>query len=85
MARCGAHISRRYGEGMLDALGLDDEQFVAFVRSQVEPLFSLPFGQVDLRTMLIGDGATDGKRAGQRTRRSSRCATGGASASASRR
>ena len=31
-------------------------------------MFNLPFGQVDLRTMLIGDGATDGKRAGQRTR-----------------
>jgi hypothetical protein len=28
----------------------------------------MPFGQVDLRTMLIGDGNTDGKRAGQRTR-----------------
>jgi hypothetical protein len=53
---------------MLDALGVDDDQFTAFVRSQVEPLFTVPFGQVDLRTMLIGDGASDGKRAGQRTR-----------------
>jgi hypothetical protein len=57
-----------YGAGMLDALGVDDDQFTAFVRSQIEPLFHLPFGQVDLRTMLIGDGAIDGKRAGQRTR-----------------
>jgi predicted unusual protein kinase regulating ubiquinone biosynthesis (AarF/ABC1/UbiB family) len=64
-----AHVKTTYGAGMLDALGIDEDQFTAFVRSQVEPLFNVPFGQVDLRTMLIGDGATDGKRAGQRTRR----------------
>jgi predicted unusual protein kinase regulating ubiquinone biosynthesis (AarF/ABC1/UbiB family) len=63
-----AHVKVTYGAGMFEALGIDDEQFTAFVRSQVEPLFNLPFGQVDLRTMLIGDGATDGKRAGQRTK-----------------
>ncbi|MEY2421811.1 MAG: hypothetical protein QOI95_1878 [Acidimicrobiaceae bacterium] len=62
------HVKATYGAGMLDALGIDDDQFVAFVRSQIEPLFLLPFGEVDLRTMLIGDGAADGKRAGQRTR-----------------
>ena len=64
-----AHLKLSYGEGMVDMLGLDDEGFVAFVRSQVEPLLRLPFGEVDLRTMLVGDGATDGKRAGARTRR----------------
>ena len=63
------HVKATYGAGMVEALGIDDDQLVTFVRSQIEPLFKLPFGQVDLRTMLIGDGATDGKRAGQRTRR----------------
>jgi hypothetical protein len=62
------HVKKSYGTGMLDALGVDESQFAAFVRSQIEPLFRLPFGQVDLRTMLIGDGAKDGKRAGQRTK-----------------
>jgi predicted unusual protein kinase regulating ubiquinone biosynthesis (AarF/ABC1/UbiB family) len=61
------HVKATYGAGMLEALGIDDDQFVGFVRSQVEPLFHVPFGQIDLRTMLIGDGARDGKRAGQRS------------------
>ncbi len=53
---------------MLDALGIDDEQFTKFVQMQIEPMFTMPFGEVDLRTMLIGDGATDGKRSGERSR-----------------
>ena len=68
-ADVAVHIRSMYGDSMFDALGLSDEQFVDFVRSQVEPLFHVPFAQLDLRTMLIGDGATDGKRAGERTRR----------------
>jgi predicted unusual protein kinase regulating ubiquinone biosynthesis (AarF/ABC1/UbiB family) len=63
------HLKVTYGTGMLEALGIDGDQFVVFVRSQIEPMFTTPFGQVDLRTMLIGDGSTDGKRAGQRSRR----------------
>jgi hypothetical protein len=62
------HVRSTYGEGMFEALGIGDDQFVDFVRSQVEPLFHVPFSQLDLRTMLIGDGATDGKRAGERSR-----------------
>jgi predicted unusual protein kinase regulating ubiquinone biosynthesis (AarF/ABC1/UbiB family) len=62
------HVRATYGAAMFDALGIEGEQFVAFVRSQIEPMFRLPFGQIDLRTMLIGDGATDGKRAGERTK-----------------
>ncbi|MGH9137310.1 MAG: ABC1 kinase family protein [Acidimicrobiales bacterium] len=54
------HLEAQYGSGVREALGLDDGDFVAFVRSQVEPLLCLPFGQVDLRTMLIGNGAADG-------------------------
>jgi hypothetical protein len=64
-----AHVKATYGAGVLQALGLDDDQFVGFVRSQIEPVFHVPFGQIDLRTMLIGDGARDGKRAGQRSGR----------------
>jgi len=66
-----SHVRATYGEGLFDALGIDGDQFVAFVRGQIEPMFHTPFGQIDLRTMLIGDGATDGKRAGQRTMRES--------------
>ena len=68
-ADVAVHIRAMYGESMFEALGVTDEQFVDFTRSQVEPLFNVPFAQLDLRTMLIGDGATDGKRAGDRTRR----------------
>lgn len=63
------HIKASYGAGIGEALGVSDVDFTAFVRSQIEPVFHLPFGVLDLRTMLIGDGATDGKRAGQRTKR----------------
>jgi len=63
-----AHIKATYGAGMLDALGIDDEQFAKFVQTQIEPIFTMPFGQVDLRTMLLGDGVVDGKRPGERTK-----------------
>src|SRR3954454_1635381 len=63
-----AHVRSTYGEAMFDALGVDDAQFTQFVRSQVEPLFSVPFRELDLRTMLVGDGAADGKRAGERSK-----------------
>ena len=61
------HIKATYGEGMQDLVSGDEAQFVAFVRSQVEPLLRTPFGQIDLRTMLLGDGATDGKKLGERS------------------
>jgi len=65
-----AHVEASYGNGIRSLLGEpDDETFVAFVRGEVEPMLITPFGEVDLRTMLIGDGAVDGKRAGARTRR----------------
>ncbi len=46
------------------------EQGIAFVRSMIEPLFQLPFGQVDLRTMLINGPQTPrpGERATIRQR-----------------
>ena len=47
------HLSAVYGDGFQAALGMDDDGWRQFVRNQVEPIFVLPFGQVDLRTMLI--------------------------------
>jgi predicted unusual protein kinase regulating ubiquinone biosynthesis (AarF/ABC1/UbiB family) len=64
-----AHIRRAYGDEMLEALQIPDDQFVDFVRAQMEPLFHVPFAELDLRTMLIGDTAVEAKRMGQRTRR----------------
>ncbi len=62
------HLLESYGSNMLDALGMDRAALTTLVRTQIETLFHSPFGEIDLRTMLIGDGAVDGKRAGQRTR-----------------
>jgi predicted unusual protein kinase regulating ubiquinone biosynthesis (AarF/ABC1/UbiB family) len=53
------HVAAVYGPGVQELLGLDDDQLVAFVRAQVEPLFALPFGQVDLATMLVGTPPAD--------------------------
>ena len=63
-----AHLIAAYGAAVLDAMGVDEAGFAEVVRSQIEPVLRLPFGQVDLRTMLIGDGTHDGKRAGERTK-----------------
>jgi predicted unusual protein kinase regulating ubiquinone biosynthesis (AarF/ABC1/UbiB family) len=63
-----AHLVASYGAGVIDALGVDEAGFAEMVKSQIAPVLQLPFGQVDLRTMLIGDGTTDGKRAGERTK-----------------
>ncbi|MGH2683973.1 MAG: ABC1 kinase family protein [Actinomycetota bacterium] len=47
------HFEAVYGSDLIENLGMTREQGVAFVRSMIEPLFQLPFGQVDLRTMLL--------------------------------
>jgi hypothetical protein len=59
-----AHVEHMYGSQVREPLGLSEEQWVAFVRLQVEPLFVTPFGQVDLRTMLMGEGTLDAARGG---------------------
>jgi hypothetical protein len=53
-----AHVTATYGTTLSDMLGLDDAQLVDFIRAQVEPLFTTPFGQVDL-TMLVGPTGTE--------------------------
>ncbi|MEA2309461.1 MAG: hypothetical protein QOI65_1747 [Thermoleophilaceae bacterium] len=63
-----AHMQTIYGPGVAELLGLDDAGFATFLRSQIEPFFQLPFGELNLRTMLLGDGVHDGKHAGSRTR-----------------
>ena len=65
-----AHVVNVYGEGMQRALGLtNDEQVVAFIRSQVEPLLTRPLGEVDLR-MLVNNQpmATAAEHRGVRTK-----------------
>jgi aarF domain-containing kinase len=65
-----AHVVNVYGEGMQRALGLtSDEQIVAFIRSQVEPILTRPLGEVDLR-MLVNNQpvATRADRGGVRTK-----------------
>jgi len=47
-----AHISRTYGPVIQEGLGLDEEQFVVFVRQLMEPVLTQPFGQVSLATMM---------------------------------
>lgn len=48
------HIVAVYGEQAQSALGLDPGGFRDFVRSQLEPLLSLPFGEVSL-AMIVQD------------------------------
>ena len=43
-----AHLVRTYGAAMRDALGLDDEQLVVFIRGIIEPVLLRPFGEVSL-------------------------------------
>jgi len=57
------HVEHMYGSAVREPLGLTEEQWVTFVRLQVEPLFLTPFGQVDLR-MLMGEGTLDLARGG---------------------
>jgi hypothetical protein len=46
-------VTATYGTTLSDMLGIHGDQLVDFIRAQVEPLFTTPFGQVDL-TMLVG-------------------------------
>jgi predicted unusual protein kinase regulating ubiquinone biosynthesis (AarF/ABC1/UbiB family) len=46
-----AHITSTYGPAIQEAVGLSDEELVAFVRSLLEPTFNRPFGEVSLATV----------------------------------
>ena len=50
-----AHISRAYGPSLAEALGLVDEEMITkFVRMQIEPLLTRPFGEVSVAMMVAG-------------------------------
>lgn len=51
-ADIAAHISSTYGPVIQEGLGLDEEQFVAFVRTMMEPVLTQPFGDVSLADMM---------------------------------
>ena len=57
------HVEHMYGSAVREPLGLTEDQWVTFIRLQVEPLFLTPFGQVDLR-MLMGEGTVEQARGG---------------------
>ncbi|MHB8438728.1 MAG: ABC1 kinase family protein [Acidimicrobiales bacterium] len=46
------HLVRTYGPAMRDALGLDDEQLVVFIRGIIEPILLRPFGEVSLSDVI---------------------------------
>ncbi len=46
-----AHITATYGPAIQEAVGLSDDELVAFVRSLIEPTFNRPFGEVSLATV----------------------------------
>ena len=59
------HFETVYGSDLIANLGVSREQGIAFIRSIIEPLFVLPFGQVDLRATLLSNptpSAPDGAR-----------------------
>lgn len=51
-ADLAGHIQRTYGPAIQEALQLDDDQIVDFVRMMVEPVLTQPFGQVSLADMM---------------------------------
>ncbi len=46
------HMTSIYGTALRDQLGLTDEQAVALIRMQIEPIFSRPFGEIRLTDLL---------------------------------
>ncbi|HEX2850215.1 MAG TPA: AarF/ABC1/UbiB kinase family protein [Acidimicrobiales bacterium] len=67
------HLRSVYGTTLNDALGLDDAQVAALIRGQVEAVMTRPFGEVDLRMMMMsgpdGGGSPAPVAAATRTRR----------------
>lgn len=59
-----AHLVRTYGAAMRDALGLDDEQLVVFIRGIIEPVLLRPFGEVSLADIVTAPQAQLAKARG---------------------
>ncbi len=51
-ADIATHIQKVYGPVIQEGLGLDDEQFVGFVQSMMEPVLTRPFGEVSLADLM---------------------------------
>ena len=50
-----AHVMKMYGPTIGEALGLHDEEMVAkFIRAQIEPIMTRPFGEVSVAMMVNG-------------------------------
>jgi predicted unusual protein kinase regulating ubiquinone biosynthesis (AarF/ABC1/UbiB family) len=47
-----SHLIRTYGPAIGEAMGMDDEQLAAFMRSMVEPVLLRPFGEVSFAEMM---------------------------------
>lgn len=62
-----AHLVRTYGAAMRDALGLDDEQLVVFIRGVIEPVLLRPFGEVSLADIVMAPQAQLAKARGAHT------------------
>ena len=62
-----AHLVRTYGPAMRDALGLDDEQLVVFIRGVIEPVLLRPFGEVSLADIVMAPQAQLAKARGAKT------------------
>ena len=58
------HLVRTYGAAMRDALGLDDEQLVVFIRGVIEPVLLRPFGEVSLADIITAPQAQLAKARG---------------------
>jgi tRNA A-37 threonylcarbamoyl transferase component Bud32 len=50
------YLMRHYGAPLKDAMGLSDDELRTFFRNQIEPVVTLPFGQVSLAGVLAGPG-----------------------------
>ncbi len=48
-----AHLVEIYGPQLRDAMGMDDRQLAAFLRSIIEPVLLSPFGEFSLGEMLV--------------------------------
>lgn len=59
-----AHLVATYGAAMRDALGLDDEQLVVFIRGIIEPVLLRPFGEVSLADIVTAPQAQLAKARG---------------------
>jgi len=47
-----SHLIKTYGPAIGEAMGMDDAQLAAFMRSMIEPILLRPFGEVSIAEMM---------------------------------